>query len=89
MLSKFGKGSWKGGVPRGKPRGAHAPPGEPFGHATSKVPPYWEPGLELRGYPFRTWLQDLDVWAAGTELHEEQRTPAVAQRLGGAAKAFI
>ena len=59
---------------------------ERIGHSTSKVPPFWEPSLELRGYPFRTWLQDLDVWAAGTELQPEQQAPAVVQRLGGAAR---
>ena len=57
-----------------------------IGHSTSKIPPYWEPALELRGYPFRVWLQDLDVWAAGTELQQEQQAPAVVQRLGGAAR---
>ena len=62
---------------------------EPFGHSTSKIPPYWEPALEQRGYPFRTWLQDLDIWSAGTELDEELKAPAVAQRLGGAARALV
>ena len=57
-----------------------------IGHSTSKIPPYWEPKLELTGYPFRVWLQDLDVWAAGTELQQEQQAPAVVQRLGGAAR---
>ena len=56
---------------------------ERFGHSTSKVPPYWEPALELRGYPFRVWIEDLDVWAAGTELAAELQAPAVVQRLGG------
>ena len=60
--------------------------GERIGQSTSKVPPYWEPALELRGYPYRVWLQDLDVWAAGTELQAEQQAPAVVQRLGGAAR---
>jgi len=32
------------------------------------------------------WLQDLDVWAAGTELQAELQAPAVVQRLGGAAR---
>ena len=59
---------------------------ERLGHSTSKIPPYWEPTLELKGYPFRVWLQDLDVWAAGTELQQEQQAPAVVQRLGGAAR---
>ena len=89
MLSKFRGASWKGGGPKGYSGGPIGPAREPIGHATSKVPPYWEPGLEQRGYPFRTWLKDLDVWSAGTELREEQQAPAVAQRLGGAARALI
>ena len=57
--------------------------------STSKVPPYWEPSLELRGYPFRVWLQDISIWAAGTELNEELQAPAVAQRLGGTARDIV
>ena len=53
------------------------------------MPPFWEPTLELRGYPFRVWLQDLDVWAAGTELNAELVAPAVVQRLGGAARKLV
>ena len=34
---------------------------ERIGHSTSKILPFWEPTLELKGYPFRVWLQDLDV----------------------------
>ena len=55
---------------------------ERLGHSTSKVLPYWEPALELKGYPFRIWLQDLDVRAAGTELQQEHQAPAVAQATG-------
>ena len=62
---------------------------ERIGHSTSKIPPFWEPSLELRGYPFRVWIQDLDVWAAGTELAAELQAPAVVQRLGGAARELI
>ena len=60
-----------------------------YGHSTSKIPPYWEPAYELKGYPFRTWLQDLSIWAAGTELNQELQAPAVAQRLGGTAKDLV
>ena len=67
----------------------HSLPRERFGHSTSKVPPAWEPALELRGYPFRVWIQDLDVWAAGTELAPELQAPAVVQRLGGAARDLV
>ena len=34
--------------------------------SSSKVPPYWAPDLERRGYPFRTWVRDIGVWAAST-----------------------
>ena len=75
---------------KGKGAGRSTQPAqEPYGHSTSKIPPYWEPGLELRGYPFRIWLQDVDVWSAGTELQPELQAPAVAQRLGGAARALV
>ena len=40
--------------------------------STSKVPPYWEPSLERRGYPMRTWIQDIGIWATATELQQEQ-----------------
>jgi len=54
--------------------------------STSKVPPYWAPGLERRGYPFKTWLTDVGIWAAGTELQADRMGAAVAQSLGGVAK---
>ena len=62
---------------------------ERYGHATSKIPPYWEPSFETRGYPYATWEQDINHWLAGTELPEERRAPAVVQRLGGAARALV
>jgi len=51
--------------------------------STSKVPPYWDTSLELRGYPFRIWRRDVEVWCAGTELSERQQGPALVQQLGG------
>ena len=57
--------------------------------STSKVPPFWSPDLELKGYPFRIWLQDVQLWVVGTELPEARVAPAVAQRLGGVARAMI
>ena len=68
------------------PRGVAG--GEAYGSSTNKIPPYWEPGLENRGYPFRVWMQDIDIWSAGTELQQEQLAPAVVQKLGGAARAI-
>ena len=49
------------------------------GHSSSKIPPFWEPSLELNGYPFRIWLQDVNLWSGGTELAVELQAPAVAQ----------
>ena len=60
-----------------------------YGHSTSKVPPYWEPRLETKGYPFHVWIKDLTIWAAGTELAVQLQAPAVAQRLGGTAKDLV
>ena len=82
-LTYWGKG-------KGQPGGWNSRQGfESFGHSTSKIPPYWEPSLELKGYPFRVWMQDLDVWSAGTELQSELVAPAVVQRLGGAARELV
>eukprot|EP00972_Heterocapsa_arctica_P035813 5268074-Heterocapsa_arctica.AAC.1 len=38
-------------------------------NSTIKVPPYWHPSLERRGYPFRTWMVDVGIWASGTEVN--------------------
>ena len=56
--------------------------------SSSKVPPYWAPDLEKRGYPFRIWVQDIGVWAASTELGVQVQGGAVVQRLGGVARDF-
>ena len=57
--------------------------------STSKVPPYWAPALEHRGYPFRIWLTDVGMWSASTELAVELQAGAVAQRLGGVARNLV
>ena len=57
--------------------------GKPLRWSDSKNPPWWEPSLETRGYPFRIWIQDVNLWLAGTELQPELVGPAVARRLGG------
>ena len=54
--------------------------------STSKVPLYWEPSLERRGFPLRVWMQDIGIWVSGTELHQQQIGGAVTQRLGGVAR---
>ena len=62
---------------------------EAHGHGTSKVPPYWETRSEQAGYPFRIWLQDVNLWSGATELSPELQAPAVAQRLGGTARDLV
>ena len=76
---------------KGRSRGASAPSSaqESLGYSTSKIPPFWEPALELAGYPFRTWLLDANLWSGGTELALELQAPAVAQRLGGTARDLV
>jgi hypothetical protein len=57
--------------------------------STSQAPPYWEPNLELNGYPLKHWLADISIWSAGTELADEIQAPAVAQRLGGTCRDLV
>ena len=54
---------------------------------TLKIPPAWDPSMEAR-YPFRLWVADVTLWAASTDLQPIQQAPAVALRLGGAARAM-
>ena len=54
----------------------------------TKVPPYWSPDME-HSYPFATYMDDLRVWNAATDLGEERRGAAVALRLGGVARALV
>ena len=54
---------------------------------TTKVPPFWEPTLE-ESYPFRIWLQDIDLWVHSTEVPTERRAPSIVLRLGGTARAL-
>ena len=56
---------------------------QPYGTATLKVPPAWDPRLEKCGYPFRIWLLDLAIWCNGCEVPDERMGAAVAERRGG------
>ena len=77
-------------APWGNQDHRHHVPGLPAAElaqqSTSKVPPFWAPYLEQRGYPFRLWVQDIMLWCAATELQPAQRGPAIVQRLGGTAR---
>ena len=75
----YGKGNYSAYAPGG----TRVVDAEVAAQSTSKTPPYWEPGLERRGYPFAKYLTDVGIWSAGTELHESRMGAVVAQRLGG------
>ena len=57
--------------------------------STSKIPPYWAPLLETKGYPFSVWAKDIELWCSGTELQQTQMGPAMVQRLGGVARELM
>ena len=56
-----------------------------LGLANGRVPPTWS--LERdKFYPLRTYIQDLELWSAATDLQIERMAPAVVLRLTGAAR---
>ena len=59
-----------------------------MGLANSRVPPTWSVEGDRR-YPLRNYVQDVNLWAAATDLDEERRGPAAALRLTGAARAIV
>ena len=79
----------------GNSSSSHAPGGsvaidaEVASQMSIRIPPYWEPGLERRGYPFAEWLTDVSTWAADTELADHKKGTAVAQRIGGTAGEIV
>lgn len=61
---------------------------EHLGLANGRVPPTWS--LEKdKAYPLRTYVQDLEVWAAATDLLEARMAPAAVLRLTGAARTVM
>ena len=55
------------------------------GVMNSKTPPGWSPETNKK-YAFRSWVADLALWQAATELPPERQGPAVALRVGGSAR---
>ena len=74
------KGGTQANISPGKGGTTSAPPLRWF---DDKQPPFWQPKLEQAGYPFATWLNDINLWLADCELSPELVAPAVARRLGG------
>ena len=59
-----------------------------LGLANGRVPPTWS--LERdKYYPLRTYIQDLEMWSAATDMQEERMAPAVVLRLTGAARNIV
>eukprot|EP00971_Amphidinium_carterae_P055415 1092308-Amphidinium_carterae.4 len=52
---------------------------------STKVPPGWNPEQAER-YSLESWIKDVRLWAATTDLRADQQGPAVALRLQGFAK---
>lgn len=59
-----------------------------LGVATGRVPPGWSLENDAK-YPLRHWRQDIEVWAASTDVPEARLGPACAQRITGAAKIVV
>ena len=69
-----------------RPGNNHAPGrSDPFGHSTTKISPYWEPGDE-RQYPFDMWFTDVENWCVLTDQPEAKQAAAIGLRLGGTSK---
>ena len=59
-----------------------------LGIASAKVPPSWSPERD-KIYPLRTWIQDVRLWAVGTDVEENKQGPVVAMRIGGTGKELV
>lgn len=49
----------------------------------ARLPPRWEPGGSTS---FRSWTQDLMIWAISSDLEIHQQVALVVSQLGGAAR---
>ena len=58
-----------------------------MGPANNKQPPAWDPSWEEQ-YPFASWVQDILLWSAATDLDEERQAPSIVLQLGGTAKSL-
>ena len=58
------------------------------GMMNTKTPPGWSPEGDKK-YPFRDWLQDVELWLGATEVDPIKQGPALAMRIGGVAREII
>lgn len=56
--------------------------------ATGRIPPSWSPEQDKR-YPYRLWMQDVQLWCAATDIPEERQAAVVALRVLGSAKSIV
>ena len=56
-----------------------------LGLATARVPPSWCSEND-RNYPLRTWMRDVELWAAATDVPVARQAPAILIRLTGAVR---
>ena len=66
----------------------HEIDGLQLGMANTKIPPAWSIETDKQ-YPLRVWRSDLEIWAASTDLREEQKAPAAVMRITGAARELL
>ena len=59
-----------------------------IGLANARVPPTWNVEGD-RKYPLRAYIQDLQMWAAATDMAEGRQGPACVLRLTGAARLIM
>ena len=59
-----------------------------LGIVSAKVAPSWSPERD-KIYPLRTWIQDIRLWALGTDVEILKQGPVAALRIGGSAKELV
>ena len=64
---------------------SHMMPGNTGSSGTHRQPPGWNPENEPQ-YSFRSWMTDISLWVALTDLTPQQQCAAIVFRLEGAAR---
>ena len=59
-----------------------------LGLATARVPPSWCSEND-RNYPLRTWIKDVELWSAATDVPLQRQAPAILIRLTGAVRILM
>ena len=59
-----------------------------IGSATLKTPPSWS-HEQAAAYSLRSWLSDVAVWSAATDLEVERQAAAVVLQIHGTARDLV